>query len=136
MQTQHFNHGDGTLAYSDYGGDGNPVLMRPGMGAMRSEYRFFSPSLSEAGFRALTVDLRGQGDSSVPWEPYDVPSVGGDILALIDHLGAGPGEEGRIIAELTGGELALIEGAGHYPQTEMPDITSPIMLDFLKRFKS
>lgn len=41
MQTQHINHGDGTLAYSDYGGDGNPVLMRPGMGAMRSEYRFF-----------------------------------------------------------------------------------------------
>lgn len=55
-----------------------------------SEYRFLAPQLSEAGYRAVTVDLRGHGETSVPWKTYDVPSVGSDILALIDHLNAGP----------------------------------------------
>jgi pimeloyl-ACP methyl ester carboxylesterase len=45
-----------------------------------------TPKIAEAGYRAVTVDQRGQGESSVPWKAYDVPSVGGDILAMIDHL--------------------------------------------------
>jgi pimeloyl-ACP methyl ester carboxylesterase len=44
-----------------------------------------------------------------------------------------PAAEGRYIAEHTGGNLALIEGAGHYPQTEMPEKTAPVVLQFLKR---
>ncbi len=90
MQTQYLDHMEGTLAYTDYGGDGQPVLMLPGLGALRSEYRYLAPKLRDAGYRAVTADLRGHGESSVPWKTYDVPSVGGDILALIDHLGAGP----------------------------------------------
>lgn len=241
--------------------------MLPGMGALRSEYRLLAPALSDAGYRAVTVDLRGQGGSSVPWDAYDVPAVGGDILALIDHLDAGPAhligtsfapapivwaaverpervrslvlispfvregkinpimlglfrlmmgnpwrvktwtwyygtlypshkpddfqdylrqlranlaepgrfdavkalgnssrqpsaerldkvsapslvimgakdpdfpdpaEEGRAVAELTGGTLALIEGAGHYPQTEMPEKTTPVVMEFLEGLK-
>jgi pimeloyl-ACP methyl ester carboxylesterase len=38
----------------------------------------------------VTADLRGHGDSSVPWPVYDVPSVGEDVLALLAHLEAGP----------------------------------------------
>jgi pimeloyl-ACP methyl ester carboxylesterase len=44
-----------------------------------------------------------------------------------------PIAEGRYIAEHTGGKLELIEGAGHYPQTEMPEKTAPIVTDFLKQ---
>ncbi len=44
-----------------------------------------------------------------------------------------PVAEANTIAERTGGTAALIEGAGHYPQTEMPDKTIPVILDFLKR---
>jgi pimeloyl-ACP methyl ester carboxylesterase len=90
LQTQFFKRPEGTLAYTDYGGTGELVLMLPGMGALRSEYRFLAPKLRDAGYRAVTMDLRGQGDSSVPWPTYDVPSVGGDILALIEHLDSGP----------------------------------------------
>jgi pimeloyl-ACP methyl ester carboxylesterase len=89
MQTQHFERPEGTLAYSDYGGSGELVLMLPGIAALRSEYRYLAPKLSEAGYRAVAVDLRGHGESSVPWKSYDVPSVGSDILALIEHLDAG-----------------------------------------------
>jgi pimeloyl-ACP methyl ester carboxylesterase len=264
MQTKMFERPGETLAYSDYGGDGQLVLMLPGLGALRSEYRYLAPRLSDAGYRAVTLDLRGHGESSVPWSAYDVPSVGGDVVALIQHLNGGvahligtsfggaavvwaaaerpdytssvalinpfaraekinpimnglfwlmmhnpwrarlwasyyrslypthkpddfsayiqqltenmrepgrmdaaaglsfssrepsderlerisaptlvimggkdrdfpdPAAEGRILAERTGGRLEVVEGAGHYPQAEMPDKTAPIVLDFLK----
>jgi pimeloyl-ACP methyl ester carboxylesterase len=264
MQTQYFQRLEGTLAYDDYGSSGELALMLPGIAALRSEYRFLAPELSKAGYRAVTADLRGQGESSVPWKSYEVPTVGGDILELIDHLSSGPahligtsfaaapavwaaverpesvrsltligasvrdGEasqmmkaiiwfmfnnpwrvrtwimyypslypsrkpddfqaylkqlkqnlaqpgrfaaaaamgttprlpcterlnlvrvptlvimgtkdpdfdpltEGKFIAQQTGGRLEMIEGAGHYPQTEMPEVTAPLVLGFLKR---
>ncbi len=268
MQTQYFERPEGTLAYSDYGGDGQLVLMLPGMGALRSEYRYLAPQLAHAGYRAVTVDLRGHGESSVPWKTYDVPSVGSDILALIEHLNASsahvigtsfspsaavwaaaecpnrirslvlinpfvravkinpimqalfwllintpwrvrmwgmyygsiyptrkpadlqdylkqlmdnmaqpgrfqaanalansprqpsaerlkrvkaptlvimgtqdpdfpdPVAEGKFVAQETGGTLALVEGAGHYPQTDTPEKTAPIVIDFLNREKA
>jgi pimeloyl-ACP methyl ester carboxylesterase len=90
METRFYQRAEGTLAYDDSGGDGELVLMLPGMGALRSEYRYLAPQIRKAGFRAVTADLRGHGESSVGWTTYDIPSVGRDILALIDHLGAGP----------------------------------------------
>lgn len=264
MHTQYFQRPEGNLAYSDPGGDGELVLMFPGVAALRSEYRYLAPALSQAGYRPVSVDLRGQGESSVSFKSYDVPANGGDVLALIEHLGGGPahligtsfaaapvvwaavqrpelvrsltligasvrdGEpglfmkammgfmlnnpwrvrtwimyyrmlyptrkpddfepyllqlrqnlaqpgrfsaaaammvtprlpcterldrvqaptlvimgskdpdfdplaEGQYIARQTGGALQMIEGAGHYPQTEMPEKTAPLVIDFLRR---
>jgi pimeloyl-ACP methyl ester carboxylesterase len=90
LNTQYFKRPEGVLAYTDYGGSGELVLMLPGMGALRSEYRYLAPILLQEGYRPVSVDLRGQGDSSVPWQTYDVPSVGNDILALLEHMDAGP----------------------------------------------
>lgn len=265
IPTQYLTLPEGNLAYTDYGGNGDLVLMLPGMGALRSEYRFLAPALKEAGFRPVAVDLRGHGESSVPWPVYDVPSVGQDILALIDHFNTGaahiiatsfspgaavwaaaeapqqilsltligafvrdthpnpimkalmwlvmnnpwrvqawrmvynsmyptrkpadfedylaeltdnlrqpgrfaackalgdssrqpsedrltqvsartlvimgtkdpdfpnPVDEAQFIATQTGAQLALIDGAGHYPQTEMPEQVSPLIVDFLRQ---
>jgi pimeloyl-ACP methyl ester carboxylesterase len=80
----------GTLAYDDSGGSGEPVLMLPGMGDLRSEYRYLAPALIEKGYRVIRVDLRGQGESSVPWSEYSVPAVGQDILDMTEHLDASP----------------------------------------------
>jgi hypothetical protein len=44
-----------------------------------------------------------------------------------------PPAEGQIIAEQINGVLELIEGAGHYPQTKMPEKTTPIIIDFLNQ---
>jgi pimeloyl-ACP methyl ester carboxylesterase len=90
LETHYFERPEGSLAYTDYGGSGELALMFPGMGALRSEYRFLAPRLLEAGYHPVTVDLRGHGESSVPWDAYDVPSVGNDIYAMINHLNAGP----------------------------------------------
>jgi pimeloyl-ACP methyl ester carboxylesterase len=44
-----------------------------------------------------------------------------------------PAEEGAYFAEKTGEKLEVIEGAGHYPQTEMPEKTASIVLIFSSR---
>ncbi len=90
MDTKFFERLEGKLAYDDSGGDGDLVIMEPGMGALRSEYRYLAPVLIEAGYRVVTVDLRGQGESSVGWSEYTVAASGSDILALIDHFDSGP----------------------------------------------
>lgn len=90
MATNFFERPEGTLAFDDAGGDGELVIMEPGMGALRSEYRFLAPVLIEAGYRVVTADLRGHGESSVGWDEYSLPAGGWDILTLIDYLDAGP----------------------------------------------
>ncbi len=265
MQTKFFERPEGIIAYDDSQGGGELVVMWPGMGALRSEYRYLAPALVEAGYRVVTADLRGHGESSAGWSEYTLPAVGEDMLALIEHLNAGPAHlvgtsftpgsavwvaaeqpqavrsliligafvrdqppnlvqnlaqavlligpwkvpawgmfyktlypsrqpddfdaymarlksnlrepgrfaalkglaaapktpseerlgrvrapalvvmgtkdpdwpdpeaEARFIADATSGELVLIEGAGHYPQTEMPEQVAPAVLDFLAR---
>ncbi len=85
--TSFFKKANGTLAFDDSGGKGETVLMLPGMGALRSEYRYLVPALAQNGYRTVTMDLRGQGESSVPWEEYTISAVGEDILDLLNHLG-------------------------------------------------
>lgn len=45
----------------------------------------FVPRLREH-FSIVSFDQRGHGDSEKPDEPYDWPSFGEDILAVVDHL--------------------------------------------------
>jgi pimeloyl-ACP methyl ester carboxylesterase len=112
METRFLELAEGKLAYTDYGGSGQLVLMLPGMGALRSEYRFLAPRLSQQGYRAVTVDLRGQGESSVPWPTYDVPSVGGDILALVAHLDA----RGAHLIGTSFGPAPIVWAAAEHPE--------------------
>jgi len=44
-----------------------------------------------------------------------------------------PLERGKRMAELLGGEtqFIVIEGAGHTPNLEKPEMVNPILLDFL-----
>jgi pimeloyl-ACP methyl ester carboxylesterase len=90
MKTEYFAKSEGTIAYDDSQGDGELVLMLPGMGALRSEYRYLAPPLIAAGYRVVTADLRGHGESSVDWPEYTLPAAGQDILDLIAYLDAGP----------------------------------------------
>lgn len=43
-----------------------------------------------------------------------------------------PIAEGKFVAEQIGGTLATVEGAGHYPQAEMPEKTTSSVIEFLK----
>lgn len=88
--TRWLDRGHGRIAYDDTGGAGPLVLAIPGMGDLRSEYRALRPLLAQAGYRVVTMDIRGHGQTSVHWDDYSARAVGRDALALIEHLGAGP----------------------------------------------
>jgi pimeloyl-ACP methyl ester carboxylesterase len=80
----------GRIGYDDSGGAGPLILAIPGMGDLRSEYRLLRPALQHAGYRVVTMDVRGFGATSARWNDYSAHAVGRDALALLEHLNAGP----------------------------------------------
>ncbi len=55
------------------------------------------------------------------------------VMGTADPDFPDPTGEARWVAEHLHGSVALVEGAGHYPQAEFPDQFSNIVLDFLAR---
>jgi pimeloyl-ACP methyl ester carboxylesterase len=83
----------GRIAY-DVTGSGPLVVLSHGIGDRRQAYRFLAPKLAQAGYRVVTADLRGHGESSMGWksvtgtDAITRTDIAGDLLALIRHLGA------------------------------------------------
>jgi pimeloyl-ACP methyl ester carboxylesterase len=77
-----------TLAYEDRGA-GPLVVSIPGAGDVRTEYRFMVDRLVDAGYRVVTADLPGHGDSPIASE-YTVRSTATALIDLIEQLNGGP----------------------------------------------
>jgi pimeloyl-ACP methyl ester carboxylesterase len=89
MTTTHFlKLPEGRLAYDVTGTDGPLVICVPGMGELRQTYRHLVAKLTERGCRVVAMDIRGHGDSDATFTAYDDVALAGDVLALIDELGA------------------------------------------------
>lgn len=89
VQTQFLKLNGGTIAYDDQG-TGPLVLCLPAGGDTRAEYRFTTPTLVAAGYRVVTMDIRGQGETSAVWDDYGYEAMSADVVALLQHLQAGP----------------------------------------------
>ena len=85
-QTEFLPLTEGRIAF-DSTGSGPLVVLVPGMGDLRSSYRFLVPLLVEAGHRVVTTDLRGHGDSDATFRTYGGEQTAEDIAALLRHLG-------------------------------------------------
>jgi pimeloyl-ACP methyl ester carboxylesterase len=118
MTTKFFQHESGTIAYDD-AGTGPLVVCVPSLGDVRSEYRFLIPQLVSAGFRAVSMDVRGHGETSQEWNDFSVVGVGKDILALIRELKAGPAV---IVGDSMGG------GAAIWAAVEAPELVRGLIL--------
>lgn len=79
----------GRIAYDDQG-NGPVVLLAPGMGTTRATFRHIAPVLLRAGYRVVTTDYRGLGESDTGWDEYSSAATAQDLAALIRHLDAGP----------------------------------------------
>lgn len=93
--------------------------MLPGIGSLRSEYRFLAPTVQQAGYRVVTADLRGNGESDATFTDYSLTAVGEDILALIEYLDAGP-------AHIIGTSFA--PSAAVYAAAERPEAIRSLLL--------
>jgi pimeloyl-ACP methyl ester carboxylesterase len=83
-------------------GDGVPVLLLHGVPETSSVWRDIAPRLA-TGRRVLAPDLPGLGGSSYAG-PYDVPSLVGQLAALIASEVGGPVD---VVGHDWGGSLAL-----------------------------
>jgi pimeloyl-ACP methyl ester carboxylesterase len=109
--TRFLTLGGGRLAYDDTG-TGPLIVATPAMLDLRSELRYLTPLLVEAGFRVVTVDQRGLGETSGQWPAYGSAPLGDDLAALIRHLDAGP----AIIYGTSNGAAAGVNVAAQWPE--------------------
>ena len=109
----------GRIAFEDTVGNGPLVVLMPPMGALRSVYRFVTPKLVDAGYRVVTLDLRGHGQSSTGWTDYSIAAHGRDVLALVRRIDSGP-------AFLVGNSFT--GGVAVWAAAEDPDLTRGIVL--------
>jgi len=118
MTTRILEYQNGQIAY-DEAGKGPLVVCVPSMGDVRGEYRFLIPQLAAAGYRVVTMDVRGHGRTSTDWDDFSVAGIGQDIVALIRELKAGP-------AIVVGTSMAA--GAAVWASAESPDLIKGLVL--------
>lgn len=118
-------HGGVTLIADTYGDqDAHPVVLLHGGGQTRHAWGSTAARLSAAGFYALTLDLRGHGESD--WAPdsdYSMDAFMADLLAVIDSLGTPAAVAGASM----GGMTALL--AAGDPEGDAAAIASLILVD-------
>ena len=78
---------DGVRLAVSVHGDGQPLLMIPGLGATRRVYAPIIPALARH-HRVIVYDPRGVGDSDAPPGPYPMPRLAADCVEVAGGCGA------------------------------------------------
>ncbi|MDP9429581.1 MAG: alpha/beta hydrolase [Actinomycetota bacterium] len=73
------------LHYQDVGA-GRPVVLIHGWPLSGRSWEAQVAPLVAAGYRVVTYDRRGFGESSQPWSGYDYDTFAADLHALLEHL--------------------------------------------------
>ncbi len=86
-----FHNGAVEIAYLDEG-EGDPIILVHGFASSKNVnwvYPTWVSELRKNGRRVIALDNRGHGDSAKLYDPaqYSIPTMAGDVLALMDHLG-------------------------------------------------
>jgi len=105
-----------------------PVLMLHGGGQTRHAWQATAISLAEAGWRAITVDLRGHGESVHPQPPaYALEDFAADVRALIASIGSNP-----IVIGASLGGIASLLAITEPPQAAAAGL---VLVDVAHRFR-
>ena len=82
------SNGSVNLHVEDSGGDGRPVVLVHGWPLSGASWSGQVPALTEAGYRVVTYDRRGFGESDKPGEAsaYDYDTLTGDLAAVLTEL--------------------------------------------------
>ncbi|TFD23420.1 alpha/beta fold hydrolase [Cryobacterium sp. TMS1-13-1] len=79
------NDSDIELHYEDVGA-GKPVMLIHGWPLSGRSWEGQVPALVDAGYRVITYDRRGFGQSSQPWNGYDYDTFAADLKTVLDTL--------------------------------------------------
>lgn len=109
------------LYYEDHGA-GKPVVLIHGWPLSGRAWEPQLAPLVDGGYRVITYDRRGFGQSSQPWTGYDYDTFAADLDALVLHLdlrdatlvgfSMGGGEVARYVAKYGTNRIAKVVLAG------------------------
>lgn len=81
----HENGASIDLHFEDVG-SGKPVVLIHGWPLSGRSWEKQIPALVEAGYRVITYDRRGFGQSSQPWNGYEYDTFAADLNQVLEHL--------------------------------------------------
>jgi pimeloyl-ACP methyl ester carboxylesterase len=83
-----FTHDGHRLAYTEYGSGDKIVVLTHGIMLTRRMHAPLARKLAGAGYRVITLDLLGHGESDRPAESwlYSMPAFAEQTVALLDHF--------------------------------------------------
>ncbi|MDP9863284.1 MULTISPECIES: alpha/beta fold hydrolase [Streptosporangium] len=101
---------DVPVVAEDHGGHGRDVLLLHGGGRTRRDWDVFAELLVDRGFRPVSMDLRGHGESgAAPWSWREVLV---DVAAVVEEFGL---RRPVIVGHSLGGMVATL-WAGEHPE--------------------
>lgn len=127
-----FVHDGHRIAYTEHGpADGRPVVLVHGLLFSQKLMRPLAEELAARGYRAITLDLLGHGQSDRPpaMQQYSMTAFGQQIIGLLDHLGI----EKAVLHGLSLGANSALEAAVIAPDrvqglvVEMPVLDNALM---------
>jgi pimeloyl-ACP methyl ester carboxylesterase len=129
-ETVRFQGEGGLSLAADVFGDPSapPVILLHGGGQTRHSWRTTAEVLSQRGMRAVSLDLRGHGDSD--WAPdgdYGIDAFAGDIRAVVSQVGAPP----ALVGASLGGIAALVVVG----ESARPLATALVLVDVAPRIE-
>jgi pimeloyl-ACP methyl ester carboxylesterase len=101
---------NGVRLHAAEAGRGPLVLLLHGFPQFWWAWRAQLADLADAGFRVVAPDLRGYGASDKPPRGYDLPTLAGDVAALVRALGE---REAVVVGHDWGGLLAWTTAVLH-----------------------
>jgi non-heme chloroperoxidase len=96
------------LHVEDTGGDGRPVVLIHGWPLSGASWSEQVPALTDAGYRVITYDRRGFGESDKPESGYDYDTFAADLAGVLDSLDV---QDATLVGfSMGGGEVARYVG--------------------------
>jgi len=117
--THRFAHANGVRFHVVEAGTGPLVLFLHGFPEFWWAWHHALQALSESGYRAVAVDMRGYGASDKPPRGYDGYTMAGDVAGLIRALGE---RKAMLVGSGFGGMMAWTAAAFH------PDMVSALVV--------
>jgi non-heme chloroperoxidase len=119
----------------DTGGEGRPVVLMHGWPLSGASWKEQVPALAEAGYRVITYDRRGFGESDKPLTGYDYDTLTDDLSGLLEALDVrdvtlvgfsmGGGEVARYVAKYGEDRLRSVVFASAIPPKLMKTPDNP-----------
>jgi 3-oxoadipate enol-lactonase len=140
MPTVHVN---GIDLYYETLGEGEPLVLIPGLATDVSEYRRIIAALAER-YQVIALDNRGAGRSAKPDVPYSIEMMADDTAAVLDALGI---DQAHVLGTSMGGRIALALALQHPEHVKSlilvstgakvppPTLRRRLLLDLLPRLR-